>query len=63
VELLYKSLQEYHDDLGAETSTQAYQLYADQEQERRSKNNQYLYAISSARVTGNMILTFPEPKL
>jgi hypothetical protein len=39
VELLYKSLQEYHDDLGAATSTQVYQIYADQEQERRSKDN------------------------
>lgn len=38
MELLYKSLQEYQDDLGADTSTQVHQLYADQEQERLSKN-------------------------
>jgi len=44
VELLYKSLQEYQDDLGADTSTQVYQLYADQEQERLSKNTFVQYS-------------------
>ncbi|XP_021938924.1 coiled-coil domain-containing protein 177-like isoform X4 [Zootermopsis nevadensis] len=37
VELLYRSLQEYQDDLAAENSTQVYQLYKDQEQERLNK--------------------------
>jgi hypothetical protein len=44
VEFLYKSLQEYHYALGAKISTQVYQLFADQEQER-SINNQCVYAI------------------